>query len=982
MDAPDLSKYTLTFDDEFNTLSASAGGQNTLWKTTYPYAGLASRTLYSNHEAQYYSDSSVGVNPFSISDGVLDITAAHANAGDVPAGSGLTWTSGLLTTQKSFSQLYGYFEISAQLPAGQGAWPAFWMLPTDGSWPPELDVFEVLGNDTKTMYNSTHSANSVTSAVINTADLSAGFHTYGVDWKADFITWYLDGVAVARQTTPSDMHKPMYMIVNLAVGANGSWPGATNGATPTQLDMKVDYVRAYAAPSSLITPSNTDEVQLGAGAKGINLLGTANTNVTGNDLGNQLMGNEGNNILKGGAGNDVINGGKGADTMIGGGGEDTYYVDDVRDIVIEQAGAGRDTVYAGVSYKLADNVENLILSGAANINGTGNNLGNQLTGNSGNNVLTGGGGNDILNGGKGADTMVGGSGNDTYYVDSINDAVVEQAGGGKDSVFSSVSFKLSANVENLTLTGAENTNGTGNDLGNQLTGNDGNNVLIGGAANDVINGARGADTLIGGAGNDTYYVDNVGDVVIEKVGSGMDTVVSTVTFKLSANVENLTLSGTLNSNGTGNNSGNHLTGNSGANVLTGGDGNDVIDGGKGNDLLIGGLGNDTFRFGVGHGHDKILDFSAHGERDVVDLSSFRTTLGQISIYHSGHDTIINFASGDSLYLVGVDQVKLQGDYLVAATASAGGGLPGAGSPYSDPQVGDAPSDQTSSDVSNNVLIGGEGNDAITGSNGADTMIGGAGNDIYYVNNIEDVVVEQVGGGKDTIYASVSYALANNVDNLSLTGGADINGTGNDLGNQLTGNSGNNLLVGGAGNDIINGGKGTDLMIGGAGNDTYYIDGINDAVIEQANGGTDNVVSTVSFKLADNIECLTLSGSADLTGTGNDSGNQLLGNSGANVLTGGNGNDLIDGGKGNDVLMGGLGNDTFRFKVGDGHDTIMDFFAHGERDAVDLSAFHSTLNQISIIHSGHDTIINFISGESLHLVGVEQVKLQDDYLLAA
>lgn len=571
----DTSGFKLTFDDEFNSFSASPNGQNATWRTTYAYTGLAARTLYTNHEAEYYSDSSVGVNPFSIVNGVLDIRAAHASPGSVPAGSGLTWTSGLITTEKSFSQLYGYFEMKAQLPAGQGAWPAFWLLPSDGSWPPELDVVEMLGSNTTKIYSSTHSASGITTAVVSTPKLSAGFHTYGVDWEADYITWYLDGVAVAKQATPSDMHKPMYLIANLAIGGVGSWPGATNSTTPAQLDMKIDYIRAYTKLPASDNSSSTD-VHLASNATSIVLTGTANINVTGNDLGNQLTGNDGVNILKTGAGNDTLNGGKGADTMIGGAGNDTYYADNALDIVSEQAGGGTDTVYSSASYKLSDNVENLVLIGAANINGMGNNLGNQLTGNDGVNILTGGAGNDVINGGKGADTMIGGAGNDTYYVDDINDKLVEQAGGGIDNVVSSVSYVLADNVENLTLSGAADINGTGNSLGNQLTGN------------------------------------------------------------------------------------------SAKNALRGGNGNDILDGARGDDILIGGLGNDTFRFKAGSGQDKIMDFSAHGERDIVDLTSFHGVLNQMSVVHAGHDTIINFGSGDSLYLVGVDHVKLQGDYLLSA----------------------------------------------------------------------------------------------------------------------------------------------------------------------------------------------------------------------------------------------------------------------------------------------------------------------------
>ena len=206
--------------------------------------------------------------------------------------------------------------------------------------------------------------------------------------------------------------------------------------------------------------------------------------------------------------------------------------------------------------------------------------GNEIfIGTSGTDTLVGRGGNDILNGGAGADAMQGGAGNDTYLVDNAGDVVMENASEGTDLVQSSVSFTLGANVDNLTLTGSANINGTGNGDANVITGNSGNNTLDGGV---------GADTMIGGDGNDTYVVDNAGDVVTEAatVGSGTDTVQSSISYTLGANVENLTLTGSGNINGTGNGDANVITGNSGNNILTGGGGNDTLVGGAGIDTAV------------------------------------------------------------------------------------------------------------------------------------------------------------------------------------------------------------------------------------------------------------------------------------------------------------------------------------------------------------------------------------------------------------
>jgi len=202
--------------------------------------------------------------------------------------------------------------------------------------------------------------------------------------------------------------------------------------------------------------------------------------------------------------------------MAGGGGDDIYVVENNGDVVTEALNAGIDLVQSNITYTLTANVENLTLTGAAAINGTGNALDNTVLGNSAANVL---------NGGVGADTMLGGAGNDTYIVDNINDVVVEGVNAGTDNVQSSVSYTLSDNVENLTLTGTSAIDGTGNALDNVITGNSGVNVMSG----------------LGG--NDTYYVDNSTDVVVENADEGIDSVFASATYTLSDNVENLTLTG-------------------------------------------------------------------------------------------------------------------------------------------------------------------------------------------------------------------------------------------------------------------------------------------------------------------------------------------------------------------------------------------------------------------------------------------------------
>ncbi len=609
-----------------------------------------------------------------------------------------------------------------------------------------------------------------------------------------------------------------------------------------------DLIRGGAGADTLFGGGGIDTVSYAGSSAGVTVNLSNNTASGGDAEGDvisefeNILGSSFDDVLTGNAGGNVLDGGAGADRMGGGAGDDTYHVDHRDDVVVEVAGGGVDTVFSTVSFDArATHVENLRAQGSAALNLVGNALDNDIIGNDAANIIKGGGG---------ADHMEGLGGDDTYYVDSRDDVVIEVAGGGVDTVFSTVSFDARfTHVENLRAQGSAALNLVGNDLDNDIIGND--------AAN-IIKGGGGADRMEGLGGDDTYFVDSLDDVVIEVAGGGVDTVISTVGFDARfTHVENITLTGDVAADVVANDLNNIIIGNSAANIINGGAGADRMEGQGGDDI-----------------------YYVDSRDDVV-----------IEVEGGGVDTVFSTVSFDARF-THVENITLTGD-------------------------------------DNANAVGNDLNNVIRGNGGANILKGLGGDDTYFVDSRDDVVVEVAGGGIDTVFSTVSFdARATHVENITLVGDANANAVGNDL---------DNIIIGNDTANIIKGGGGGDRMEGLGGDDTYFVDSRDDVVIEVEGGGVDTVFSTVSFDARfTHVENITLQGGANANAVANDLANIIIGNSASNIIIG-NG--------GADHLTGGGGSDTFKYNaVSDSsfadYDRIMDL---GADDFIDLRNIDANVN---------------------------------------
>ena len=261
--ALDLANAHLTFSDDFNGFSQNTNSANSINPDAVPNGTWATRfwwgngmRTHGNGEQQFYADNTTAVvqnhpeaNPFSVQDGVLTMKATPSP--DWGQSEGKPYVSGLITTEGTFSQQYGYFEMRADLPTGQGIWPAFWMLNQAHTWPPELDIVEMIGSRPNMLEMTAHTGIGGHSTAgmnrgVDVGDMTTGMHSYGVKVMPDTMTWYFDGQEMFTAATPDDLKQPLYMLANVAVG--GDWPGSPDGSTPWPAEMRIDSIKAWQFP--------------------------------------------------------------------------------------------------------------------------------------------------------------------------------------------------------------------------------------------------------------------------------------------------------------------------------------------------------------------------------------------------------------------------------------------------------------------------------------------------------------------------------------------------------------------------------------------------------------------------------------------------------------------------------------------------------------------------------------------------------------
>lgn len=645
-----------------------------------------------------------------------------------------------------------------------------------------------------------------------------------------------------------------------------------------------------------------------------------------------LHGGRGNDTLYGGDGNDTLIGGEGDDSLEGGAGNDTYIYDgDGKDAVLDEKWAivrqqvwKQDNIYSDWYETWVESSKTLVDAG-----------------------------DDIVVFGKNVspeDIAITKNGNDLVFAlkGSNNTLTIKNWYTSKEQRVEKFQFE-----NGLVLTSEQilnmKTDSSGND---NINGTQNSDFIFSSSGNDVINAGKGNDIIVNQNGDTVYYYNagdgqdiiydyngndriklgfnrdrisykrNGGDLIL-KFKDSTDTITIKDWFTHEANrIEAIEfLNGDVRTaadilakfkSQSGTNGNNVLIGTDGNDTvhayagddyISTGAGDDVIYGGLGNDIMVGGTGNDKYY--VETSDDRVIEYENEGDDTIIASSSYELP-----------DNVENL-------------------YLYADA----GAINGRGNDL------------------NNKIVGNDYDNIIDGKGGTNKLYGGKGDDTYIINasNANDTIYEYSDGGVDTVKSSVTYRITNKyVENLILTGNDNIDGRGNNQANYIEGNSASNVLRGAGGNDTLYGGGGVDSLYGGADDDTYIVDNNTTLVKELADEGIDTVLASVDYTLTNHVENLTLTGTENLSGTGNTMDNIIIGNSGDNI---------IEGKKGNDTLQGGEGSDTYVFNRGDGEDTIIE--SGSTYKFTDAISFGTGINveDVKFTKSGNDLIVSIIGTDN-------------------
>jgi len=535
--------------------------------------------------------------------------------------------------------------------------------------------------------------------------------------------------------------------------------------------------------------------------------------------------------LTGGSGNDTLLGTTSANVFVGGGGTDTVsYADHSADTSLSIDGVANDGS-AGELDNIQVDVENLIGgsgtdtmtgSAVANVLNAGAGGNDTMNGLAGNDTLIGGSGNDTFDAGDGADTMTGGAGDDVFAGGNGTDTVsyVDHAGDVTASIDNLANDGSAGELDNIQSDVENLTGGVGNDT---LAGSSGANALNGGSAgNDTLIGGAGTDTYAGGVGVDTVsYVDHLAAVTASMDGVANDGATGE-NENVPVDIENL-------AGGSGSDT---LTGNTVVNALWGNDGNDTLVGAGGTDTFAGGNGTDTVSYAdhataVTASLDGAANDGSAGENENIPADVENLTGGSANDTLIGNTFTNSFSGGG-----GVDTVSYA-DHLLPVTVTIDGTA-------NDGQSGEF--DNVATDVEN--LIGGSGNDSLTGSSAANVFDGGTGAD----------VLKGLGGIDTVTYASRTQPLVVTIDNKANDGEVgELDNVFTDIEN-LIGGSGADKLTGSKAANALTGGKGADTIVGGSGNDTIYArDKVKDTLLDGGLGTDSAQVDKTDVKK--NIEIL-------------------------------------------------------------------------------------------------------------------------------